>query len=43
MANFITNSGEKNLRKRIIELITKSKELKFLVAFFYFSGIRELY
>ena len=43
MSNFITNSRENNLRKRIIELIIKSKELKFLVAFFYFSGIRELY
>jgi 6-phosphogluconate dehydrogenase len=25
------------------QLISKSKELKFLVGFFYFSGIRELY
>lgn len=43
MKNFITNTGEKNLRKRIVELVKKSKELKFLVGFFYFSGIRELY
>jgi len=43
MGNFITNSKENNLRKRLIELIQKSDELKFLVGFFYFSGIRELY
>lgn len=43
MKNFITNSSAANLRNRLIELIQKSKELKFLVGFFYFSGIRELY
>lgn len=43
MSNFITNSGAENLKKRLIELINKSEELKFLVGFFYFSGIRELY
>ena len=43
MANFITNCGTENLKKRLIELIKKSDELKFLVGFFYFSGIRELY
>lgn len=43
MKNFITNTGSKNLKKRLIELIQKSDELKFLVGFFYFSGIRELY
>ena len=43
MKNFITNSGAENLKKRLIELISKSEELKFLVGFFYFSGIRELY
>lgn len=43
MKNFITNTTAKNLRKRLIELIEKSDELKFLVGFFYFSGIRELY
>jgi superfamily II DNA or RNA helicase/HKD family nuclease len=43
MSNFITNSDAKNLKKRLIELIQKSDELKFLVGFFYFSGIRELY
>lgn len=43
MANFITNSGADNLNGRLIELIQKSEELKFLAGFFYFSGIRELY
>ncbi len=43
MKNFITNNEETNLKKRLIELIKKSDELKFLVGFFYFSGIRELY
>ena len=41
--NFITNSNAQNLQARISELITQSKELKFLSGFFYFSGIRELY
>ncbi|HED37421.1 MAG TPA: helicase [Ignavibacteria bacterium] len=43
MKNFITNSESDNLKKRLIELISKSEELKFLVGFFYFSGIHELY
>ncbi|MDO8482398.1 MAG: helicase-related protein [bacterium] len=43
MANFITNAEGKDLKKRLIELVENSKELKFLVGFFYFSGIRELY
>lgn len=43
MNNFITNNEETNLRKRLTELIKHSEELKFLVGFFYFSGIRELY
>jgi len=43
MSNFITNSGAENLKKRLIELISRSEQLKFLVGFFYFSGIRELY
>lgn len=43
MSKFITNSGTDNLKERLVELITKSEELKFLVGFFYFSGIRELY
>ena len=40
---FITNHSDKKLKDRIAELIGHSKELKFLVGFFYFSGIRELY
>lgn len=43
MKNFITNSKTENLKKRLVELIKKSEELKFLVGFFYFSGISELY
>jgi ERCC4-related helicase/HKD family nuclease len=44
MANFITNTGEeRNLKERLVELIERSEELKFLVGFFYFSGIHELY
>ena len=43
MKNFITNSQSDNLKKRLIALVSKSEELKFLVGFFYFSGIRELY
>lgn len=43
MTNFITNSEPRDLKKRLIELIKNSDELKFLVGFFYFSGIRELY
>ncbi|HRC90487.1 MAG TPA: hypothetical protein PK910_10785, partial [Bacteroidales bacterium] len=42
-ANFITNSGAKNLQERISQLVRQSKELKFLAGFFYFSGMRELY
>lgn len=43
MSNFITNTGSDDLKKRLFELIKKSGELKFLVGFFYFSGIKELY
>lgn len=43
MNNFITNSQEKQLRTRLLELLSKSNELKFLVGFFYFSGLKELY
>ncbi|MBS1552606.1 MAG: helicase [Bacteroidetes bacterium] len=43
MSNFITNSSATNLKKRLLDLISKSKELKFLVGFFYFSGVQELY
>ncbi len=43
MSNFITNSPNKSLKRRLQELVSKSRELKFLVGFFYFSGLRELY
>lgn len=43
MPYFITNGETKILKKRLNELISKSQELKFLIGFFYFSGIRELY
>jgi len=41
--NFITNAREKKLKDRIRTLVRHSRELKFLVGFFYFSGWRELY
>lgn len=40
---FITNTGEKTLKKRLRELIEHSDQLKFLVGFFYFSGWGQLY
>jgi len=40
---FITNSKTKKLKNRLLELIEASEELKFLIGFFYFSGISELY
>ncbi|MGB9665601.1 MAG: phospholipase D-like domain-containing protein, partial [Ignavibacteria bacterium] len=43
MSNFITNNQTKSLHQRLIELISKSYEMKFLVGFFYFSGLKELY
>ncbi len=43
MDNFITNSSTKSLKKRLLELLPISRELKFLVGFFYFSGLKELY
>ncbi|MCX7878907.1 MAG: phospholipase D-like domain-containing protein, partial [Ignavibacteria bacterium] len=43
MSNFITNQDTKDLKNRLNQLISKSVELKFLVGFFYFSGIRQLY
>ncbi|MFN3740992.1 MAG: SNF2-related protein, partial [Thermodesulfovibrionales bacterium] len=43
MSNFITNSPTKLLKKRLLDLLSRSEELKFLVGFFYFSGLRELY
>ncbi|MDO4782651.1 MAG: helicase-related protein [Capnocytophaga felis] len=41
--NFITNSGDKNLKNRIVNIIKGSDELKFLVGFFYFNGWQEIY
>lgn len=43
MNNFITNDEDKDLKNRLLELIRISEEMKFLVGFFYFSGIQELY
>jgi len=41
---FIKNEQtNKTLKKRLTELIQKSDEMKFLVGFFYFSGISQLY
>jgi SNF2 family DNA or RNA helicase/HKD family nuclease len=40
---FITNAEARTLKKRLDELIQHSRELKFLVGFFYFSGWQELY
>ncbi len=42
MSNFITNTGNTSLKTRLSVLIKESQELKFLVGFFYFSGISEL-
>ncbi|MFW0862064.1 MAG: helicase-related protein [Candidatus Komeilibacteria bacterium] len=42
-SKFITNDKEQNLKKRISRLIEHSEEMRFLVGFFYFSGIKELY
>ena len=43
MKNFISNQSSNTLNKRLSEVIGLSRKLKFLVGFFYFSGIRELY
>ena len=42
-SKFITNDKEQSLKKRISQLIEHSEEMRFLVGFFYFSGIRDLY
>jgi hypothetical protein len=34
MVNFITNDNDKDLKKRLIELVEHSGEMKFLVGFF---------
>jgi superfamily II DNA or RNA helicase/HKD family nuclease len=43
MKNFISNETSNTLNKRLREIIGLSRELKFLVGFFYFSGIQEIY
>ncbi len=44
MSTFITNASKHtSLKKRITELIESSDKLKFLVGFFYFSGINVLF
>jgi len=43
MSTFITNDKQKTLKERLVTCIENSCELKFLVGFFYFSGISELY
>ena len=43
MKNFISNESSNTLNKRLHEIIGLSKELKFLVGFFYFAGIQALY
>lgn len=40
---FITNEKTNTLEKRLNELVPISRELKILVGFFYFSGVRGLY
>lgn len=41
--NFITNAETADLKHRLNQLIEHSENLKFLVGFFYFSGISELF
>ncbi len=43
LSNFITNDGETQLRSRLLELVENSEEMKFLVGFFYFHGIQQIY
>lgn len=43
MSLLITNEKTKKLEHRLEELVSQSSELKFLVGFFYFSGISALY
>lgn len=40
---FITNTANANLGQRIRELISTSREMRALVGFFYFSGVKVLY
>lgn len=42
--NFITNTGDSTtIKNRILNLMTKTSELKFLIGYFYFSGWQEIY
>ena len=41
--NFITNVKDTTLEKRLNDLIIASKELKFLVGYFYFSSLEVIY
>jgi hypothetical protein len=44
MSYFIQNSGEQSLSKIINNLLpSKTKSLDFLVGYFYFSGMEEIY
>jgi superfamily II DNA or RNA helicase/HKD family nuclease len=36
---FITNYGQRSLRERLEQIMPKVREMKFLVGFFYFSGL----
>lgn len=40
---FITNTANANLGQRLRELISTSREMRALVGFFYFSGVKVLY
>jgi hypothetical protein len=41
--HFITNSGDKSLSTVINGIMPKTNALDFLVGYFYFSGIKEIY
>jgi len=43
LSNFITNADTKSFGERLNKLVKFGKKLDFLVGFFYFYGIRELY
>jgi HKD family nuclease len=43
MIEIITNNKNNNLKKKLQELIPNSKEVKILVAYCHFSGIKELH
>ena len=42
MITLITNNGDNNLKSRLQELLRISEEVKILVGYLYFSGIKEL-